>query len=350
MLGRIVLLCAVLTAGAAEAADGYRAPRTSFGAPSLEGDWTNATFTALQRPKAFKSLSATPAEAAAFVQKRRNALVGVEEPKTPDPAKPSEPKPPETKPPETKKEEPPNVGDIESEWYEMDGHGLLEIHGQLRTSIIIDPADGRLPYNPAGKRMAEAAEHADEHDFSNPEVRMPDERCLLALGGVTGPPMLVPSYNAHYRIIQTPGEVAIYSEMIHDVRIVRIGALHPAVPTHPWMGDSIGWWEGDTLVIETVDQNPGGAYRFLAGGVFYTSPAAKVTERLTRVSPTRILYAFTVDDPGAYTRPWRGELAFNTSKAAMYEYACHEGNYSLPNILAGGRAQEREAAAKPAAN
>jgi hypothetical protein len=341
MLGRIALLCALLTASAAEAADRYRAPRTSFGAPSLEGDWTNATFTALQRPKDFKSLSATPAEAAAYVGKRRNLLVGIEEPKTPDTAKPSEPK----------KEAPPDVGDVQSEWYETD-FGLLDIHGQLRTSIIIDPADGRLPYNAVGKKMAEAAEHADEHDFSNPEVRMPDERCLLALGGVTGPPMLVPSYNAHYRIIQTSGEIAIYSEMIHDVRIVRIGARHPAVPTHPWMGDSIGWWEGDTLVIETVDQNPGGAYRFLAGGVFYTSPAAKVTERLTRVSPTRIQYAFTVDDPGAFTKPWRGELAFNTSKAAMYEYACHEGNYSLPNILAGDRAQEREAAAaaRPAAN
>ena len=341
MLGRTALLCALLVAGTAAAADRYRAPRTSFGAPSLEGDWTNATFTGLQRPKAFKSLGATPAEAAAYVAKQRNRLVGVEEPKKPDAAKPAEPK----------KEETPDVGDTQSEWYEMDGHGLLDIHGQLRTSIIIDPADGRLPYNANGKKMAEAAEHADEHDFSNPEVRMPDERCLLALGGVTGPPMLVPTYNAHYRIIQTPREIAIYSEMIHDVRIVRIGAQHPAVPTHPWMGDSIGWWEGDTLVIETVDQNPGGAYRFLAGGVFYTSPAAKVTERLTRVSPTRIHYAFTVDDPGAFTKPWRGELAFNTSKAAMYEYACHEGNYSLPNILAGGRAQEREAAApKPAAN
>ncbi|MGH6964484.1 MAG: hypothetical protein ACREE0_08355 [Phenylobacterium sp.] len=341
MLGRIALLCALLTAGPAGAADPYRAPRTSFGAPSLEGDWTNATFTALQRPKDFKSLSATPAEAAAFVHKRRNLLVGIEEPKKPDAAKPNE----------SKKEAAPDVGDLQSEWYEIDGGGLLDIHGQLRTSIIIDPADGRLPYNAAGKKMAEAAEHADEHDFSNPEVRMPDERCLLALGGVTGPPMLASNYNAHYRIIQTPREIAIYSEMIHDVRVVRIGARHPAVPTHPWMGDSIGWWEGDTLVIETVDQNPGGAYRFLAGGVFYTSPAAKVTERLTRVSPTRIHYAFTVDDPGAFTRPWRGELAFHASKAAMYEYACHEGNYSLPNILAGGRAQEREAAAaKTAAN
>lgn len=342
MLGRIALLCVLLTASAADAANPYRAPRTRFGAPSLEGDWTNATFTALQRPKDFKNLSATPAEAEAFVQKRRNLLVGIEEPEKPDAAKASGPK----------KDKTPDVGDAQSEWYEMDGHGLLDIHGQLRTSIIIDPADGRLPYNAAGKKMAEAAEHADEHDFSNPEVRMPDERCLLALGGVTGPPMLVSSYNAHYRIIQTPREIAIYSEMIHDVRIVRIGARHPAVPTHPWMGDSIGWWEGETLVIETVDQNPGGAYRFLAGGVFYTSPAAKVTERLTRVSPTRIHYAFTVDDPGAFTRPWRGELAFNTSKAAMYEYACHEGNYSLPNILAGGRAQDREAAAaaRPAAN
>jgi hypothetical protein len=329
LLGRIVLLLA-LAASSAEAADRYRAPRTSFGAPSLEGDWTNATFTGLQRPKDFKGLSATPAEAAAFIQKRRNFLAGVEEPKKPDAAKPSEPK----------KEETPDVGDAQSEWYETD-FGLLDFHGQLRTSIIIDPADGRLPYNATGKKMAEAAEHTDEHDFSNPEVRMPDERCLLALGGVTGPPMLVASYNAHYRIIQTPREIAIYSEMIHDVRIVRIGARHPVVPTHPWMGDSIGWWEGDTLVIETVDQNPGGAYRFLGGGVFYTSPAAKVTERLTRVSPTRIDYAFTVDDPGAFTKPWRGELAFNTSTAAMYEYACHEGNYALPGILAGARRDEK---------
>ena len=341
MLGRNALLaCALMAATSAGAADRYRPPRTSFGAPSLEGDWTNATFTTLQRPKDFKSLVATPAEAAAYVAKRKNKLVGIEtapEPKPPEPAKgpPGEPPPSE-------------VGDIQSEWYEMEV-GLLSLDGQLRTSIITDPADGRLPYNAAGKKAAEDAEHVDDHDFSNPEVRMPDERCLLALGGVTGPPMLVSSYNAHYRIIQTPREIAIYSEMIHDVRIVRIGASHPAVPTHPWMGDSIGWWEGDTLVIETVDQNPGGGYRFLGGGVFYTSPAAKVVERLTRVSPTQIRYAFTVEDPAAYTRPWRGELVFNTSTAAMYEYACHEGNYSLPNILAGGRAQERDAAAAAAA-
>jgi len=336
MFGRI-LLVAVLAAAPAQAAKRYQAPRTSFGAPSLEGDWTNATFTGLQRPKRFKSLVATPAEAAAYVKRVRNRLVGIENPPDPDAPKPDPAKP-----------EPPSVGDEQSEWYEMEG-GLLEIDGQLRSSIITDPADGRLPYNPAGKKMAEAAEHIDEHDFSNPEIRMPDERCLMALGGVTGPPMLVSSYNAHYRFVQTKAEIAIFSEMIHDVRIVRIGGTHPTVATHPWMGDSIGRWEGDTLVIETVDQNPGGAYRFLSGGVFYTSPAAKVTERLTRISPTQIRYAFTVEDTGAYTQPWRGELMFNASTAPIYEYACHEGNYALPNILAGGRAQEREEAARTTA-
>lgn len=335
----LALICAVLAAPPAQAAGPYRAPRTAFGAPSLEGQWTNATFTPLQRPREFKALVATPAQAAAFVRKQKNRLVGVETPH--DPALPPPEKPDPAKP------EPPDVGDVQSEWYEMEV-GLLEIDGQLRTSIIFDPADGRLPYNPHGKAMAQAAEKTDETDFSNPEVRMPDERCLMALAGVTGPPMLPAGYNANYQIIQTPREIAIFSEMIHDVRIVRIGAAHPAIATHPWMGDSIGRWEGDTLVIETVDQHPGGANRFLAGGVFHTTPGAKVTERLTRISPTQIRYAFTVEDPAAYSRPWRGELRFNASTAPIYEYACHEGNHSLPNILAGGRAQDREAAAKPA--
>jgi hypothetical protein len=338
MLGRSVLLavCALGLVTPATAGDRYRAPRTAFGAPSLEGDWTNATFTTLQRPKAFKTLGTTPAESAAHLKKQRDRLEGIQPPADPA-AKPS----PEAKPAA------PDVGEAESEWYEMNV-GLLEIHGQLRTSIIIDPADGRLPYTPAGRKIAEAAEHADENDFSNPEVRMPDERCLMALGGVTGPPMLPASYNAHYKIIQRPREIAIFSEMIHDVRIVRLGPRNPAALTHPWMGDSIGWWEGETLVIETVDQNPGGGFRFLAGGVFYTSPAAKITERLTRTSPTQIHYAFTVDDAAIYTRPWRGELVFRTSTEPVYEYACHEGNYALPNILAGGRAQERDAAAAAA--
>jgi hypothetical protein len=332
MLGRslLVAVCALALCGPTAASDRYKGPRTSFGAPSLEGDWTNATFTSLQRPKAFKSLGATPAEAAAHLKKQRDRLAGIAPP--PDPAAKPGPAGPQ------------GVGDIESEWYEMDV-GLVEIHGQLRTSIIIDPADGRLPYSPAGRKIADAAEHSDENDFSNPEVRMPDERCLMALGGVTGPPMLPASYNAHYRIVQRPREIAIFSEMIHDVRIVRLDAAHPTHASHPWMGDSIGWWDGETLVIETVDQNPGGGFRFLAGGVFYTSPAAKVTERLTRTSPSQIHYAFTVDDQAIYTRPWRGELVFNASSEPMYEYACHEGNYALPNILAGARAQERSAAA-----
>jgi hypothetical protein len=329
------MICAVAMAAGAAQAGGYTVPRTAFGAPDLQGEWTNVSFTGLQRPKAFKALVATPEEAAAFVKRQQDRLVGIKPP----------PEPGEEPPP-------PDVGDVESETYEMEGAGLARIDGQLRSSWIVDPTDGRLPYNSLGRSAVAAALHADESDFSGPEVRMPDERCLMAVGSAAGPPMLNTAQNSHYRIIQTPGEVAIFIEMIHDVRIVRIGGRHPAVKTHPWLGDSIGWWEGDTLVVETVDQNPGAATRFATGGIFHLTPAAKVTERFTRISATEMRYDFTVDDPAVYSQPWRAEMIMTATDEPIYEYACHEGNYALPNILGGGRQQEREAAekaAKPAA-
>ena len=178
---------------------------------------------------------------------------------------------------------------------------------------------------------------------------MPDERCIDGTSSSTGPPMIGEPQNTNYKIVETKGEIAILSEMIHDVRIVHMGARHAAVPTHPHMGDSIGWWEGETLVIETVAQNAISAPRFIGPGILYVSPQAKVTERLTRTSPTEILYDFTIEDPAVFKHPLHGQMVLRTTKARQYEYACHEGNYGMENILSGARATERAAAAAPAA-
>ncbi len=325
---RLALLVALGLATTAHA-QAYKPPRTAFGAPDLQGVWTNVSYTPLVRPKDFTGPTATEAESAAWMKKVRDRQTG-QGPKK------------EVKPGET-----PGVGDEESEWYEMGDGGLARIDGQLRTSWIVDPPDGKLPYSEAGKAAAAAGEKADESDFSGPEARLGDERCLMAFGSASTPPMLNSSQNAHYMIIQTRTEVAIFAEMIHDVRIVRIGGDHLFPPRHQWLGDSIGWWEGDSLVVETVDQHPGSKDRILASGSFHVSPSAKVTERFRRISATQIRYDFTIDDPTVFTRPVRGEMVMNATNAPMYEYACHEGNYALPNILGGGRAQEREAAATP---
>jgi hypothetical protein len=315
-------------AGACLAAP-YQAPRTVSGTPDLQGVWTNLSVTELERPKGVANLIATEAQVTARLARRKALLAGLKP--LPNPKAPPV--------------DADDVGQATSEYPDRNVD-FLRIDGQPRTSILVEPSDGRLPYTEAGRKLAAAAEAADDHDFSGPEARLPDERCLTGASSPEGPPMLGEPQNANYRIVQTPQEIAILSEMIHDVRIVRIGARHPAVPTHPWMGDSIGRWEGDTLVIETVDQNLGAAPRFVGPQVFYVSPAAKVVERLTRISPTEIRYDFTVEDPAIYSHRLRGEMMLRATQAQIYEYACHEGNYALENILAGARAVEQRAAAK----
>jgi hypothetical protein len=323
----VICLTALFGVAAAAEAGPYRAPRTVYGTPDFQGEWTNLSITELERSPPFKALVVTDAEAKAYLAHRTARLMGVQ-----PPVDPKAPPMPDSN----------DVGQATSEFPDRDVD-FLRIDGQRRSSILVEPSDGRLPFTVAGQKLEAAAEAADEHDFSGPEVRLPDERCLLAPAAAEGPPILGEPQNANYQIIQTRGEIAILSEMIHDVRIVHMGAKHPAVAMHPWMGDSIGWWEGDTLVIETVDQNIGGARRFVGPHVFYVSPAAKVTERLTRISPTQMRYDFTVEDPAIYTHTLRGEMMMTATKAAIYEYACHEGNYALANILAGARAEERAA-------
>jgi hypothetical protein len=329
----ILFFVLALAAGAADAADGaeaYKVPRTKFGHPDLQGVWTNTALTWLVRPPIFKGLVATPQEEAmmlaGFKQMAGDLLS--------DRVDPAAPAPPVVK------------AAPQADIIEMDLR-LARIDGQPRSSWIVEPADGKPPLTDAGKAATAAFTRSKGYD--GPEVRPNEERCLTAIGLSEGPPMMNTGFNGNYQIVQTRDHVAIYVEMNHDVRIIRLTDRtrpHPSVT--PWMGDSVGWWEGDTLVVETTNLNPKGAYVGGMTGGFAYSPKAKVIERFTRKAKDVFLYEFTVEDPVTFASPWRAEMPFRTTPGPLYEYACHEGNYSLTNILQGARVQEAEAAkAKP---
>jgi hypothetical protein len=316
-----------LLASPALAAPPYKAPRTASGAPDLQGIWTNTSVTWLQRTRAAKALVPTDAEIAMMEQ----GFAKLVEPLTSD--KPIDPNAPA----------PPVAEDVDNaDYIEMDIK-VGRVGGQPRSSWIVEPEDGRLPLTEAGKAATAAFRKSS---YEGPETRPTDERCLTAIGAPEGPPMMNAAFNAHYQIVQTRDHVAILVEMNHDVRIVRLtDRTRPPASVRRWMGESVGRWEGETLVVETTNLEPKGAYvSSLAGGFAY-SPAARVIERFTRTAKDEILYEFTVEDPVTFSRPWRAEMSFRPAAGPIYEYACHEGNYSLGNILAGARAEER--AAKP---
>jgi hypothetical protein len=228
---------------------------------------------------------------------------------------------------------------------------VIRINGVARSSIIIDPPNGRLPPRTAAgkKRMAEiVARRTKFGEFDHPEVRSLAERCVLSFGSNAGPPML-PNYyyNNNYTIVQSPDHVVILAEMIHDARIIRMGApaKHPPKHVQPWLGDSIGHWEGDTLVVETTNIHPAQAAQTeILWAYRGASENLKVTERFSLTRPDLMLYRFTVDDADTFTAPFTGELTFKRTTELLYEYACHEGNYSMANILAAARARERRQA------
>ena len=320
-----LILAATLLAGAAEAGP-YRAPRTAFGTPSLEGLWTNTSLTFLQRPPIFKALIATDKEAAMMEGLFRKMAGDIISTAPVDPTLPA----------------PPVVAEApQSDVLEMDLH-LARVGGQLRSSWIVEPADGRIPFTDVGKKARAAAV---KETYDGPEGRPTSERCLTAVGSPEGPPMMNTGFNGNYQIVQTPGFIAINIEMNHDVRIIRMGErTHLPRAIGPWMGDSVGWWEGDTLVVETANMKPAGGVDSLGGG-FNWSPYGKLTERFTRLAKDQMLYEFTVDDPAYFKQPWRGEMPMRTTKGPIYEYACHEGNYSIVNALLGARAEEKRPAA-----
>jgi hypothetical protein len=298
----------------------YAAPRTPDGQPDLQGIWSNATITPLERPADLAGKATLTAQEAAdyeaAVRKRSNmdnrAGAGTDA----------------------------DVGRAYNDFWWDRG---TKVVGTRRTSLIVDPPDGRLPaLTPeAQKRVAARAESRRLHPADGPEDRLLSERCLN--WATAGPPMLPSAYNNNYQIVQTRDFVAISNEQIHDVRMIPLdGRPHAPSNVRQWLGDSSGHWEGDTLVVDTTNFTNKTAFRG-------SSENMHLTERFTRAAPDTLLYSFTVDDPAAFTRPWTAEIPSEKIEGPIFEYACHEGNYGMTGILAGARgAEAREAEAKSA--
>ena len=222
------------------------------------------------------------------------------------------------------------------------GSQVAIVDGEPRTSLVTNPANGRRPpLTPEGeRRVQESQDFRSQFGlYDHPELRPLGERCIVngSTSGPAGPPMVPKtSYNGNYTIVQTADHVMIMTEMIHDTRIIQIGD-GPRLPPHirPWMGDSWGHWEGDALVVETTNLNPKQSLQGIP-----PSEHMRVTERFTRVDEETILYEFTVEDPTMYSQAWGGEIPFKKFDAMLYEYACHEGNYSMMSVLSGARYQE----------
>lgn len=311
-----LLLAALATVAQAET---YKAPRNGFGQPDFEGVWTNASLTSLERPANFKSLTITEAQAKAAEQARARMMAASNRP-----TDPKEGAPPKADDP----------GGYNTAWIDP-GVSYGRIGGEVRTSWLVDPADGKLPYSPAGRKLFADTLSDARTNFAGPEGRPLGERCILGFGSTAGPPMMNVLYNNNYQIQQSRDHVVIVVEMNHDARLIPlIDRKAPRVSLQQWMGDSVGWWDGDTLVVETrhLDPRSGGAI---------ISENGKVTERFTRISDIQILYEFEIDDPSVYTSVWRGQMPLTRLQDRVYEYACHEGNYGLQNILEGGRRNDR---------
>jgi hypothetical protein len=353
---------------AGQGAGPYAPPRMPDGRPDLQGTYDLATLTPLERPAGLKA--AFTAEEVARLEGAAAAQVAAgARPSSGDRAAPP-------KGGDGSRGAAGNVGGYNSFWLDP-GSTFTMVNGEARTSIVVDPPDGKVPaLTPAArKRMAALlARPSAENDpgldptpgaYDDPERRPLGERCLLGFGSAAGPPAL-PNYfyNNLRRIVQTPNTVVIHNEMVHDARVVRMNAQH--LPSHirSWKGDSIGRWEGDTLVVDTTNFNAD-QIRYVVQAapgrtmMMVESVGAReqdrlngpgkdlhVIERFTRVAPNAVLYRFTVEDPGTWERPWTGEFTWPATNASIYEYACHEANYALENILRGARQRDAEAAKK----
>ncbi|ODT87961.1 hypothetical protein [Phenylobacterium sp. SCN 70-31] len=319
------------------AAKPWKTPRNAFGQPDLAGTWTNATLTPLMRRPQFRDqLNYTEDQAR---EMEANAEREIEEGnEDTDPNAPAEHRA------ETTNVRPEfaaaggDVGGYNRGWLDP-GSRVMRVNGEPRTSLITTP--NGMP--PARKAGAPAPPRFGGEAFDSYEARSLGERCIMSFGRNAGPPMFPNGfYNNNYRIVQTADSVVIEVEMNHDLRIVRLGGQHRTDGVRAYMGDSIGRWEGDTLVVETI--NLPQAQHFMGSW-----EKLKVVERFTRVGKDRLHYAFTVEDPDLWDKPWGGEYEFSPMDGEIYEYACHEGNYALPGILAGARVEEAEKAKAAAA-
>jgi hypothetical protein len=311
--------------------------------PSFDGVWTNASSTKLERSPNFKELVVPKAEADAMEQRAIAAARAGGAPSDPNAGAPKDAN---------------SVAGYNSFWTDP-GVSLMKVRGEARSSYIMEPADGRIPFRDRAKSLAlpirEGVEYrSGKGAYEGPEVLPLRERCLIAQSDGGGPVMLNGLYNNNYEFHLTPDYLVIMVEMVHDARIIPIyasaeaaRAAHKPAVIKPWLGDSVAWWEGDTLVSETRNVHPVQASRTSTP----LSPQGTVTERFTRIDAGELLYQFKVEDPVHYSTAWSGEYAFKPANGRVFEYACHEGNYSVPGILGGARLKEAEAAsaAKPVA-
>src|SRR5215510_2976236 len=246
------------------------------------------------------------------------------------------------------------VGGYNNFWLDP-GSEYTVVNGERRTSLVIDPPDGRVPaLTPAARQRAlgrlvrPTSDTTESRDpglepagsYDDPERRPLGERCILGFGSTSGPPVL-PNYfyNNLHQIVQTKDYVMILTEMVDDARVIRMNADHLPRTIRKWMGDSVGHWEGDTLVVDTTNFTDKTRFRGATEDMH-------VVERFTRVAPNALLYQFTIDDPATWARPWTGEYTWPATNEKIYEYACHESNYALENILRGARQREADAAAQ----
>jgi hypothetical protein len=320
---RFSVLFVYVTAGAAFAQTGggataankaWTAPRTPDGQPDLQGIWTNATITPIERPAFFKdrpSLNEKEAEAyetrvsTQFNADRRGAT------------------------PAQDRDEAYNRLFIDR------GDKLARVDGLARTSLIIEPPDGKVPPLTPEARQRIAQRMREVASYDSVKTRPLGERCLVGFSSTSGPPMMPVLYNNNYQIVQTPETIMILVEMVHDVRIVRMNAAHEPPAIRRWLGDSIGRWEGDTLVVDTTNFTAKTRFRG-------SSENLHVIERFRCVDENTILYRVTLDDPSTFTKQWTMEYPFLATPGPIFEYACHEGNYAMPDILGGARQMEKE--------
>lgn len=286
---------------------GVQAPARD-GSADLQGFWEHRNMTPLERPDDFATLVITREQAARLEQRITGFFS--------DPSQPSD------------------LPEF------LDVRRVEQIEGQFRSSMIVDPASGKVPWREAYRVEARRIEDTSLAALDGPEQRPLDERCLA---GASGPPITTYPVSNIHQIIEAAGAVVIASESMHDARIVRLEGRHAHPSVVSWAGDSIGWWEGDTLVVETKHFAPASRARSFPFMTYFVSPTTTLVERFTRTSPDELRYVFTISDPEFYTRSWTGETRLVRSADRTFEDACHEGNYSLRFILQGARVQELDA-------
>jgi hypothetical protein len=317
MRHRILTAIALLTAAASApllAQGKWVAPRTADGTPDLQGVWNFSTITPLERPAEF-------ADKPFLTEEEANAL----EQRTIERSNRDN---------RDRNNADADVASAYNEFWWDRGVHAARVNGKVHTSLIVEPADGKIPaLTPGGQARADQrAEARRLHPADGPEDRSLGERCLLFNAG---PPMLSGPYNNYVQLLQTRDHVVIFNEMVHDVRIVPLdGRPHLPAALRTWQGDPRGHWEGDTLVVESTNFSGKANVRGSGDGL-------RLVERFRRTGGDTLLYEFTVNDPASFTRPWTAALPMAKTNDQIYEYACHEGNYAMSGILRGARATEK---------